>query len=601
MAIISAITGWVTTAFLTAGWTLAAATTAAYITIGAGLVGLSALTGTFNQRQPSIKTPQAQAVLNQSVGSRIRGYGRALLGGTRAFWDSKDGTLFQIIMAHHGEIDAWEYFMVGDRAVTPDANGDVTNRAFVWVDDSDNDQYAVRIREHLGTDDQAADSMMQSVWPQWTTEHQLRGIAYFAVRFRSPPPEKTQIIFPEGSNTPVRGLGRLSKVYDPRDPDQDPEDNSTWQWSELAGPVILDYLTHPDGMRLSKDDCDLDSFAAFTDLCDEDVPLAEGGTEKRYRLWGIYQLTDEPDVVLQRMRRACDAELYHTPEGKIGIRGGEWTPPTVTLRAYSVDGTARPDILHHSLEQGNNRFNAFNELKITYTSPEHGYQTMEATAWTDPDDQAERGPIPTDLDLDFVPSPTQARRLAKIHIAKSNPAWKGRVRCSLAALDAWGERTVRLVIPELEIDDAFYISKIELAPDLTAVEMEVVTINEAAYTWSTAEEGENPALPQETAPDLEFPVPQGAVLAEDETTPYLIIGTVNAPGRDDLELEAQIRLGAGGLWFDMQTKSQTEAVYQATEDGDYQARFRWKGPQSTVGAWSSPLAEITLPVPPPEP
>src|SRR5690606_18435749 len=113
----------------------------------------------------------------------------------------------------------------------------------------------------------------------------------------------------------------------------------------------------------------LDSFAAFADLCDEAVPLAEGGTEKRYRLWGIYQLTDEPDAVIQRMRRTCAAEFYQTPEGKIGIRGGKWEPPTVTI--------GEKHILGHSLEQGNNRFSAFNELKLTYTSPEHDYQSME--------------------------------------------------------------------------------------------------------------------------------------------------------------------------------------------------------------------------------
>lgn len=592
----------ITSALTIFGWnvlgltSLAAAGTFASLTIGAGLLGLSALTqSVFAPRSPSIKTPQAQAVINQSTGPRIRGYGKALLGGTRAFFDSKSGTLFQIVMAHHGEIDAWEYFKIGDRAVTPDANGDVTNRAFVWVDDSDNDQYAVRIREHLGTPSQGADSMMTSVWSGvWTSDHRLRGIAYFAVRFRSPPGEDFQKIFPESYNTPVRGLGRLTKVYDPRDVSHDPDDESTWEWSDNAGLAILDYLTHPDGMRLTKDDCDLDSFSAFADLCDDDIALSEGGSEKRYRLWGVYQLTDEPDTVVQAMRRTCDAEFYQTPEGKIGIRGGEWNAPTVTLRAYAVDGSATPDILGHSLEQGNNRFSAFNELKLTYTSPDHDFQSMEATAWVDAADQAERGVISSSLDLDFVPSPTQARRLAKIHIAKANPAWKGKIRCSLAALDAWGERTVRLVIPELEIDDAFYISKIELAPDLSGVELEVVTINEAAYSWTTAEEGENPALPQETAPDLEFPVPQNAALAEDAGTAGLVMGTVDAPDRDDLELEAEIRLGAGGLWQTMQTNSQTQAVYQTSSAGDYQARFRWKGPQSTVGAWSTPLAEITI-------
>src|SRR5690606_15054047 len=178
MAIFSAITSQL----VLIGWnvfgltSLAAATTFANIVVGAALLGVSAL-GQSMARQPSIRTPQAQAVINQSTGPRIRGYGKAKLGGTRAFWDSKSGTMYQIIMAHHGEIDAWEQFYVGDKAVTLNANGDVTSGGFSWSNDN-GVQRAVRLRSYLGDADQAADSMMVSVWSQWTSEHQLRGIAY---------------------------------------------------------------------------------------------------------------------------------------------------------------------------------------------------------------------------------------------------------------------------------------------------------------------------------------------------------------------------------------------------------------------------------------
>lgn len=82
------------------------------------------------------------------------------------------------------------------------------------------------------------------------------------------------------------------------------------------------------------------------------------------------------------MRAACDAEFYQTAEGQIAIRGEAWAAPTVTIR--------EDDILGHSMELGNNRFTAFNEVKILYTSPLHDYQTMEATPWENLGDQAER-------------------------------------------------------------------------------------------------------------------------------------------------------------------------------------------------------------------
>lgn len=561
------------------GMSFAAAYGVGLLAVGAGLTALGALASGAFGAQPAMRTPQAQAVVNQSTGPRVRGYGKALLGGTRAFWDSKSGDLHQVIMMHSGEIDAIEHIRVGDIVASLNSNGDATNGALSW-----DGNRAVRIRQHLGTANQSADSLMTGAWSGlWTAQHRLRGIAYLVARFRSPPAEDYNKIFPEGAHTPVRALCRLTKIWDPR--------TDTTTWSDNAALCILDYLTHPDGYRRSIDDIDIQSFAEFANVCDEDVPLAGGGSEKRYRLWGVYSLNDEPQSVLSKMRAACDAELYQTAEGKIAIRGGTWTTPTVTIEPENILG--------HTMDQGNNRFSAFNELKIMYTSPQHDFQTMEAQAWIDLADQAERGPIPSDLDLDFVPSPSQARRLAKIHIAKSNPRWKGRVVVNLTGLNALGERAVRIIMPELQIDDAFFISGFNIRPDLTAVELEVISIAQAAYDWTTAEEGENPAIPQETTPDLEFPVPQNLTLTEPEEG--AVLATVDDPGRDGLTLQVQIRAGAGANWLAMETQpGGLTALITGLPPGEYQAQARWLGPQNTAGAWSFPYAEITIPVPDPE-
>lgn len=569
MAFLSALTSQL----VLIGWnvfgltSLASATMFANIVLGAALIGLSVVAGGMG-RTPTMKTPQAQAVINQSVGPRVRGYGRALLGGTRAFWDSRDGNLYQAVMAHHGEIDHFEGWFIGDRQVTLNSGNGVNEEPF---------QGFVAITSFPGTPGQGASSVLMNAFPGiWTSEHRLRGIAYFLVRFASPSAEDFQKVYPDGYNTPVRALCRLSRVWDPR--------NDNTYWSDNSGLCILDYLTHPDGYRLARDDVDLNSFALFANVCDEDVPLARGGTEKRYRLWGVYQFTDEPHAILRKMLNTCDGELCENAEGKIAIRGGKWEAPTVTL---NPEGN-----LGHSMEQGNNRFAAFNELKIFYTSPQHDYQTMEATAWIDAADQAERGPIVSDLDLDFVPSPTQARRLAKIHQAKANPRWKGKLSHNAYGLNALGERTVRAILPDLEIDEAFFVAGIQPSPDLTSVEIDVMSIEQSAYDWAPAEEGQNPAIPQDTAPDLTFPVPENPVLTSPE--PGVVFLTVNAPTRDGITLEAQIRAGAGANWQSMETESQTEARVTGLADGDYQVRARWRGPQNSAGDWFFPLAEITI-------
>lgn len=565
MAIFTAIAGYITTTLVSLGLSTVVAGAVANIAIGAALTAVaSAAFG--GGSKPQVNTPQAQATLNQSTGTRLRGYGRAKLGGTRAFWDSQGGTLYQIIMAHHGQIDAFEQFYIGDIAVGI-SGGAVTTAPFAGY---------VQIDTHNGSDTQLADVMMTNAWAQWTSAHRLLGIAYWSASFASPPAEDYQAVFPEGYNTPIRCVCRLSAVYDPR--------TDTTSWSDNASLCILDYLTHPDGYNRSIDDIDLQSFAAFADVCDSNIPLAAGGTEKRYRLWGVYGLTDDPQEVLSKMRATCDAEFYQTPEGKIAIRGGVWNAPTVTIRDS--------DIIGHTMEQGNNRFATFNELKILYTSPNHDYQTMEATSWENLEDQADRGVLSSSLSLDMVPSPSQARRLAKIHIAKSNPQWKGTIVANLSALDALGERTVRLVLPELAIDDAFFIAGFSIRPDLTGVELSLMSISEAAYAWTTVEEGTSPPIPEDTRPDLTYPIPANLTLSE---LADVITAEVDDPARPELELHAQIRAGSGSLWQEMETDGLT-ALYGPVAPvvtTTYQVRARWRGPLETAGAWSA-LEEIEI-------
>lgn len=576
MAIFTYLTTWATIALGNLGLSIAAAGVVANLAVGAALLGISSLISSATSPRQTTSTPQAQATINQSTGPRIRGYGRAKLGGTRAFFDSRDGLLYQIVMAHHGQIDAFEQFYAGDLAIERDVDWSTLTpplAGYLFIDAADGDP------------DQVANAHMVADWPGiWTSEHRLRGIAYWLAVFASPSPEQFSALFPDGYNTPIRCVCRLSRVFDPRDLGQSHDDPSTWVWSDNAGLCILDYLTHPDGYNRSIEDIDIDSFEAFADLCDEPVPLAAGGTEPRYRLWGVYGLTDDPQDVLGKMRATCDAEFYQTAEGKIAIRGGKWEAPTVTIRDA--------DILGHSMEQGNNRFAAFNELKIIYTSPDHDYQSMEATPWENLADQADRGVLSSSLTLDMVPSPSQARRLAKIHIAKANPEWKGTVAANLSALDALGERTVRGVLPELAIDDAFFVAGFSIRPDLTGVELGVMSISEAAYTWTAAEEGTSPPIPEDTRPDPTFPVPENLTLSELDD---VITAEVDDPGRPDLELHAQIRPGAGSTWQEMETDGLT-ASYGPVSPAvttTYQVRARWRGPLETAGAWSD-LEEIEI-------
>src|SRR5262245_1987830 len=93
-------------------------TIALNVGVSVALTGISLLLNRQPKQLPGA-TPQAQATFNQAAGPRLRGYGRAKLGGTRAFWDSNgSGELYQAVMCHSGEIDEFEEFWIGDQLVT---------------------------------------------------------------------------------------------------------------------------------------------------------------------------------------------------------------------------------------------------------------------------------------------------------------------------------------------------------------------------------------------------------------------------------------------------------------------------------------------------
>src|SRR5690606_12131032 len=137
-----AVFSWLTSQLVLIGWnvlgitSLAGATIFANVVLGAALIGLSAVASGAMRSPQAVRSAQAQAVLNQPTGPRYRGYGRALLGGTRAFWDSKSGDLYQIIMMHTGEIDAIEHVRVGDIVATLNVDGDATNSGLRWTTDA---------------------------------------------------------------------------------------------------------------------------------------------------------------------------------------------------------------------------------------------------------------------------------------------------------------------------------------------------------------------------------------------------------------------------------------------------------------------------------
>jgi hypothetical protein len=482
------------------GGTAILGTTAASIVgsvvITAATVGASYALQSATAQQP--KRELQQAVLNQSMGLRRRVYGQAMVGGTRYFWDARNGGLYQGIALASGRIHSIVEYYIGDQLVVPDGGGVVA--AFPWLG-------RLYYEPFDGSAGQAASSILQAVYPEiWTADHRLSDIAHVVVVFGAASKEDNAKVWPQGANTVLRFVVKGALVWDTSVGGQDPENESTWTWSESPAHCILDFLRHRDGMRQPLARIDVASFEDMHATCVETVLRKDGSSEARYRLWGSYEFSEEPKDVLARMCATCDATLYQGPSGKIGIRDGKWTGPLVNISTEHIVSAA--------LTQGNDKLDAYNRLKVSYTDPDAFYQATEMQARDDASSQAAIGVIDEQRDLVMVPSFSQAARLAKIAMAKDNPIWKGTLGTHLSSLDALGEAIVDITYdPVPDGDEPLMnapceITAFSLRGDASGCDIGFRSIPASAYDWDPeAEEPPRPATPGTIAPDLEIVAP----------------------------------------------------------------------------------------------
>ncbi|GLS87680.1 hypothetical protein GCM10010873_26540 [Cypionkella aquatica] len=496
MAIFTLITAGLASAGFTGAITifgLSPALSAALISVGKSLLW-SEVSKALGPKAPTI---QVQASIAQATAPRVRGYGEYMLGGVKVLREAKSKRLYQITSAHHGAISEVVRFEVDGEVVTL-SGGAVTSGSadgYMWI-------YAILSGD--GGDYAEARAAFPSMW---TTAHKLTGQASYFVVMKAPKIAKLSKRFPRQAETSVQMVAKLSQVMDPR--------TGVTAYSDLTGPAALDFLTHPDGYRIPMESVDLASFAQFTAVCDQDVPLKAGGSEKRYRLGGYYTLEDAPKEVMQRILATADAQLYMTAEGKCGILGGSWEDPDVTIGAA--------DILAMQLADGFDEFTDFNVLKGKYTSPLHRFQEAEAEELLDETALLTQPERVETLAVDLCPSPSQMRRLMYLYRASSIRDWTGTIRTNLVGLKARypkgkGKHVIRIVNPALPgIGDAVF----EVLSHSYSVADRVCEISIAsivnAYPWNPAAQEGTPPPPLSAlaVPGAATFAPTGLVLTQD--------------------------------------------------------------------------------------
>ncbi len=525
------------------------------------------------------KTSAQQQTIKQAIPPRRYTYGRDKVAGAWVFSASDAyNTLHRVLVFGQGPWDGVEATYVNDQAGAGDMSAGTGLLPY---------NAAVMLQHYLGVAGAPASSILTAAFPtRWTASHKLSGLAYTVMRCLPVKAKFFATVYPQGVPD-IRVLARGRKVYDPR--------TGLTAWSENPALIIRDYLISPDGFGLAAGAIDDTAFAAFANVCDQPVALSGGGTEPRYRLSMTFDLTSEPRAVLSDMLRGCNGAIALGADSRVTIRGGVWVEPTVTI---GPDNLVTP---YYEYTTGAARRAAFNRLKITFKDPANDYQPVELEPWEDAASQAAAGVLTSDLSLLMVTSWRQARRLAKIHMAESNPLHRLTVAVTYAAaLRAWGEGAVRLTIPELGLADV--VCRVEGAEmDLAAQtgRVTLASITSDAWDWTTAEEGTPPTDAADLSAALTPPTPTGLALSLQRTEitagtyQVRIRATVAAPATE-WETIGRYREQGAVTWIDM-TEDGAEAVISGVvEDGTvYEVQAAHAGltgaESTTISTWCTAL------------
>lgn len=427
----------------------------------------------------------------QPIAPRQVIYGKTRVGGTIVFMESTDSNKYlHLVIAFAGhEVDTF--------IVDPPASGS----AWIYLNDEKCPYYTISniniysgtyagkatVQTKTGTDSQTVFSNLDSASALWTSNHRLRGIACAYVKF-----EFDANVFPNGVPN-ISFVIKGKKVYDPR--------TATTVYSNNSALCLADYLCD-SRYGLGADyatEIDETALIAAANICDENVSLAAGGTEKRYTMNGSFDTSVSPETVINNMLSSMAGKLVYT-NGKWKILAGAYSSPTLTFDEDDL----RSGIKIQSLVS---RRELFNGVKGTFPSVDDNYIISDfppvvSNTYIAQDNDEE---ILKNIDLPFTTSPATAQRIAKIELLKARQQISLVLPLKLIGLKAnvgdvvnvtntrmgWSAKPFEVISATTVFDN-----------DTIGVDLELRETASSIYDWSTDEES-----PYDPSPNTNLPNP----------------------------------------------------------------------------------------------
>lgn len=593
---------------------LAATIVSAVITLGVA-VGLNSLANAVFGSGGTNKPSDGQRVIRVNVGSRIRHYGKVRVGGQLTFYESRDGTLYQLVTTGQGKINAITEYLLNGKPVTVDGGGLVTDPRF---------KGAVSIHNRLGDDAQTAYAELTGVFGEWTTDHRQRGCSSVLVIARGVKAEEFSEVY-EGNREPEPQVTiETTLVYDPRkdstaiigfDEEGDPvfgsgvhrlANVSTWEYSDNWALCFADYLAHPDGYGMGTASINWTNIAQEADVCDELVTTVDARSIPRWRVSGSYRLADdERRAVVREFLKAADGFMWQDADGLANIRCGRWIEPTVHI--------PEKHIIACTASLGADAQDRANEVRVIYLEPRFDYTETEAAPLVDVPARIALGRAEVSrFDCYYCPDHNQAQRIGKRILKRLGERWALTITTNLYGLNAIGERFITVTITELGITSlSFEVTSMKIDPSGLNVEIGLLQAEEEDFEFDAAEEeGDPPGDAPSTSVAIVIEEIIDLTLAAVNVTlggasGVGIRATWDAPTRVGLLAQVQFRASGDTEWQEMTvTQDDYIALTGIVSTGiEYEVRARHLTISGRPSDWSdietiTPNVPETAPSPP---
>jgi hypothetical protein len=452
--------------------------------------------------KPKVALQARTVTVREPVVPRDMVYGRARKGGVIVFLHAsgaKDQYLhLVIVLAAHRVKSIGAIWFDGEMAIT--AGGIVQGR---WAG-------KILVEKRLGAEDQTAfASLTANVPDKWTAAHRLAGCAALYLRLTYDPDA-----FPGGIPNITVDIEGKDDILDPR--------TGARAYSENPALCLADYLAQSAygvGAGIgAADGTDVENLIEAANICDEVVPLASGGSERRYSCNGVVSLAESPKTIIEGLLSAM--------AGRCAVQGGTWRihagayrVPEVTLTADDV--RAGGLVLATRISQSAN----FNAVRGQFVSPENDWQPDDFPAYASEVYFAEDGGERKwrDLSLPFTISAAMAQRLAKTELERARRQMTVKLAGKLGAWRAGVGETVMLSYARWGFAaKPFEVQGVSL--DLTASgdgalllpELILRETSPLVYDWQATEEAIYAAAPRTSLPGpADVPAPGTPHLAEE--------------------------------------------------------------------------------------